>query len=105
MSLLGGKLPYTFAPFPVHLMSSRKIYAQNTPFSDKHDVSVILAVLQGQRPERPPRVSDELWKIIELCWTQEPRDRPDMKKVLDLMRDVDFGIESMSSPPDTISEP
>jgi hypothetical protein len=69
------------------------MYTEKMPFPDKHDVAVILAVLKGERPERPLRVSDNLWNITELCWAQEPKDRPDMKKLLDIIRDMDFGVD------------
>jgi hypothetical protein len=29
-----------------------------------------------------PYLSDDLWKVIEKCWHQEPKDRPSMKHVL-----------------------
>jgi hypothetical protein len=30
-----------------------------------------------------PYLNDHLWKVIEKCWQQEPKDRPTMKHVLD----------------------
>jgi hypothetical protein len=38
-------------------------------------------------------MSDNLWIIIQLCWAHDFNDRPDMKKVLDHMKEVNFGVE------------
>jgi hypothetical protein len=32
--------------------------------------------LQKERLQRPARCPDPLWQLIEVCWTQDPRDRP-----------------------------
>jgi hypothetical protein len=55
---------------------------------------VVVQVLDEQRPPRPSSsgppdgtraMSDELWAIVEACWAHNPSDRPDMKKVLELI--------------------
>ncbi|KAJ6619582.1 kinase-like domain-containing protein [Mycena sp. CBHHK59/15] len=40
--------------------------------------SILLNVVTGCRPPRPPNVSDELWEIVEQCWAHQPVERPTM---------------------------
>jgi len=82
-----------------------EIYTGNYPFSDTpRDGTVILKVMQGQRPIRPmvdtgKTVSDDLWCLIELCWQQAPSDRPQMLSVVErlqhLNRDVAMHVVSL----------
>ncbi|THU93876.1 kinase-like protein [Dendrothele bispora CBS 962.96] len=44
-----------------------------------HDVSVIFDLMNGARPERPlhcPQLSDQIWVIMQECWSEEPFARP-----------------------------
>ena len=43
-------------------------------------------VVEGSRPPRPTEtnlLSDKIWKVIEMCWNQEPRDRPSAEWVIE----------------------
>jgi hypothetical protein len=49
----------------------------------------MIKVREGSRPARPsreecmgPYLGDALWKVVEMCWKQEPRERPSMNEVL-----------------------
>lgn len=47
--------------------------------------------MQGERPDRPEgdndrAMSDELWNLVELCWGQNPAERPTMAAVIEYMR-------------------
>ena len=47
---------------------------------------VMKKVLEGSRPPRPAHtnlLSDEIWKVIEICWNQEPQDRPNAESVIE----------------------
>lgn len=44
----------------------------------------------GQRPERPSskdpyQMSDELWGIVEACWSELPEDRPTASQLVEMM--------------------
>jgi hypothetical protein len=50
-------------------------------------IGITLKIVNGQRPARPPGLPtglffDLLWKLIELCWAQEPTERPVMTNVI-----------------------
>jgi len=57
------------------------------PFSTHRDPEVVFMVIGGERPERPQGeagelFTDEIWEVLELCWKQQPNDRPNLKRVL-----------------------
>ena len=64
-----------------------KIYAGHIPFHTiVRDSTVMKKVLEGSRPLRPADtslLSDDIWKVIEMCWGQMPRDRPSAESVID----------------------
>ena len=60
----------------------------------KLDVQVITAVAAGKRPGRPSDelcmtrgLDDEMWGIIEACWTMKPTDRLKSGMVVKKLRD------------------
>lgn len=42
----------------------------------RHDTVVILEVIRGIRPNRPPAISDGVWNIMTACWESKPLKRP-----------------------------
>jgi hypothetical protein len=66
---------------------SMKIYTRHIPFHKfVRDGTVIKKVLEGSRPPRPADtslLSDKIWKVIEMCWNQEPQDRPSAELVIE----------------------
>ena len=64
-----------------------KIYTGRVPFYKiTRDSTVMKKVLEGSRPPRPADtslLSDEAWKVIEMCWNQEPQDRPTAESVIE----------------------
>ena len=54
------------------------------PFaSKKNDSSVIFIVLANKRPQLPPVMvtHEKLGALVEECWVQAPKSRPDMRNV------------------------
>jgi hypothetical protein len=39
------------------------------------------AIVRGTRPERPEKISDGLWSVLEKCWMEDPKERPGMREV------------------------
>jgi len=58
--------------------------------------SVILAVnavVEGVRPKKPEAAkrlgfSDELWRVVELCWLEDRNARPDIEEILSCLNDA-----------------
>jgi hypothetical protein len=56
-----------------------QIFTGKIPFYEKkYDVSVIISVLKGGRPEFPPCLDErkDLRELIRDCWHEEPSRRP-----------------------------
>ena len=64
-----------------------KIYTGRVPFYQiTRDSTVMKKVLEGSRPPRPADtslLSDRTWKVIEMCWNQEPQNRPTAESIIE----------------------
>ena len=58
----------------------------NIPFYEYADMVAPVRVLLGEIPSRGTMFSDDLWKLMELCWASVPEDRPDIRDVLQRLR-------------------
>jgi WD40 repeat protein len=74
----------------IHLMEfHQQIYAQETPLGGLNLAEFVeLVVREDVRPERPddedaPCLSDAIWKLAEMCWVKNPKDRPIASAVCD----------------------
>jgi len=62
-------------------MTVIEIFTGSIPFSHiKNDANVILSVTSGGRPKRElcPQINDDIWVILEMCWSADPSRRPPM---------------------------
>jgi len=55
----------------------------------------MIAVKRGKRPPRPTHelsqtrgLNDEIWRIIEKCWNQDPNKRPTARVVVESLRNL-----------------
>lgn len=51
--------------------------------SDPYDVE--MKISRGDRPEIPEKASDDLKKLIQSCWAQNPNERPTFAEIIDEM--------------------
>jgi len=73
-----------------------EMFSDQYPFPDiSVDFQVMFAVKQGKRPSRPSHeisrirgLNDNIWHIIEACWTQDPSARPSATKVVEDLRNL-----------------
>ena len=56
-------------------------------------------IMKGKRPRRPPHpdLTDGVWRLMERCWDQEPRSRPQMSDVLQVLRNLSVSLSSLRS--------
>ena len=67
----------------------------HVPFHQYVDLTVFVKVLAGERPPRGAGFTESLWKMLELCWDPQPKNRPSVEHVL-LSLEEDLGS---SEPP------
>lgn len=75
------------APVYCHLASTQ-VFTGAVPFDRSSLTSAMMAIMRGDRPRRPTNTacSDELWAIMQRCWDQEPRLRPEVSEVTQVLR-------------------
>ena len=64
-----------------------EVFTGKLPFEGQKDEAVLLRILEGGRPEMPRNaqavgLTEEMWKLLEACWQQNPKKRPTMKEVV-----------------------
>lgn len=78
---------FSLANSRLHLTPRSQVLSGTAPFPNESDEEIVHKVTIGSRPERPSNnppnwLVDELWKQIEVCWSQQPNVRPTASKVL-----------------------
>ena len=63
------------------------------PFAPWKDHIVTRKVIDGERPGRPEGVrgtwfTDDLWKMLGLCWATDAQNRPNIEAVRECLREV-----------------
>ena len=71
------------------------------PFMPFKDYIVIRKVIEGERPERPGGAegewfTDDLWRMLNLCWETQPESRPGTEAVLKCLEEVSMGWKPLS---------
>ena len=67
-----------------------EVLSGQTPFAREEEVAVIRKVLGGEVPERPEAtwLTEDLWGILEQCWSFQPKARPTLETILDCLERV-----------------
>ena len=52
------------------------------PFHKHPNFTVLVKILNGERPPRRGGFTEILWKMLELCWEPQPNARPGIEDVL-----------------------
>ena len=79
-----------------HLTTSSDCYALgmviyeaisgNIPFHEHIDIVASVKVILGEHPTRGEMFEEGLWKMMELCWTPQPDNRPSITDVLECLK-------------------
>ena len=58
------------------------------PFNHSLPAAATLAIMGGKRPPRPThqQFTDQLWTLMQRCWDQNPRSRPEVSEVFKVLR-------------------
>jgi serine/threonine protein kinase len=65
------------------------------PFHQHADLTVVMKVLEGERPTRGAGFAGSLWDMLKLCWAPQPSDRPTIEDVFRCLERV----RPLSEPP------
>ncbi|KAL2918541.1 hypothetical protein HK105_201942 [Polyrhizophydium stewartii] len=81
-------------------MTAVEILTGRVPFADQHnDKTVGNMIKRNKRPNRPEKVPDQLWSVIEDCWHENPSARPTFAEVVALMQDLPRSLPSFDNAP------
>ena len=58
-----------------------EIYERAIPFSGMPEAAIVNQVLSGERPDIGEKVPKEVERLIKMCWSQEPKERPAADRV------------------------
>ncbi|KIM76252.1 hypothetical protein PILCRDRAFT_654444 [Piloderma croceum F 1598] len=62
-----------------------QIFSGKHPFHEfTRNYPVVTSVMEGKRPARPTEalLDDNIWRLVEACWTQQPNDRPSATQIV-----------------------
>jgi len=68
-------------------MFAVEVFTNKIPFEEQKNEAVVLRISRGGRPEMPEDahaigLTNEMWKLLESCWQQNPKKRPVMEEVV-----------------------
>ena len=66
----------------------------NVPFHEYMEMAVHVKILLGEHPSRGAIFPEDLWEMMEWCWTFQPDDRPSIADVLRCLKAVSNSSES-----------
>ncbi|KAF9789402.1 kinase-like domain-containing protein, partial [Thelephora terrestris] len=67
-----------------------EVLSGQAPFFRFKEFLVVPKVIDSEHPERPKVtwLTDDLWRVLEKCWSSQPKDRPTVRTVLDCLERV-----------------
>ncbi|KAJ6504047.1 kinase-like domain-containing protein [Mycena vulgaris] len=64
-----------------------ELYTGTPPFSEvKEHMAAILKVIDGERPAKPPNMSNSLWTLVNAAWSNDWRSRPKTHEIISSLR-------------------
>jgi len=75
-----------------------EVLSGEAPFAPFNDYIVMRKVLEGEHPARPEGAegawfTDDLWRMLNQCWTVQPERRPRITAVLECLERVSKALE------------
>ena len=73
-----------------------QVFTGQVPFHPNFPPAAMLAILDEKRPARPahPQLTNELWKLMKICWDHDPIRRPEISAVLKSFRSSSVSLLS-----------
>ena len=71
-----------------------EIFSQGaTPYPGMTNVEVAEAVLSGYRMTKPEKCPDEVYEIVQKCWKENSKERPNMEQIVAEMQELYTNIK------------
>ena len=68
-----------------------EIVTSTEPFKNANAFTIMMKVINGERPEIDETVNDSYRNLIERCWAQNPLDRPSFDEIVEYLK-TDEGL-------------
>ena len=67
-----------------------KVFSGKVPFSEMTDPAAISSIMGGKRPTRPNHCdfTESLWALTQKCWDEEAQNRPEVREVIKVLKDL-----------------
>ena len=70
-----------------------EVLSGRPPLASDKDFIVMRKIMDGERPERPEGpegawFTDDLWRMLQLCWAARPEGRPSVEEALECLERV-----------------
>jgi serine/threonine protein kinase len=82
-----------------YLLLCYEMCVGSPPFKKRGQIKAPQLIMKGERPPRPTAgciqdhpPSDELWRLTEVCWAQEPNCRPSTARIVELWEEEDSNL-------------
>ena len=64
-----------------------EVLSGEVPLAQYGNIAVVWKIMQGEHPKRPKETwfPDDLWGILEQCWSFKPEERPPVGCVLEFL--------------------
>jgi len=78
-----------------------EVLSGQAPLASDKDFIVMRKIVDGERPGRPEGLegawfTDNLWRMLELCWATRPESRPSIEAVLECLEWASWAWEPYS---------
>jgi serine/threonine protein kinase len=82
-----------------------EISSGQPPFNTnyEHDLDFVMNIVNGMRPKVVPGTPPEYKSLMEQCWDADPSKRPDIQKLWEKMREINFHYQRIE--PSEITQP
>jgi len=82
--LMAGYIPQVDVVFPDPVLNSMVDLSQ-----EARNLKFLKLIASGQRPETPECPCHEYVEVMEMCWQQEPNQRPTFKELVGMLNEID----------------
>ena len=67
-----------------------EVFTGKAPFSGETPMRTTIRIVNKWRPGRPnhPNFTEPLWALTRKCWNQKPKDRLNIRKVIEVLKEL-----------------